>query len=189
MSLVDVERRLFREYAAELDAEQCLARLETELAELPGSYTFRHRGVLYLARTTSTGSEDDSSCEKRWVGCVAVRQWSTAIGSTHGSGCDNAAELKRLYVRPAFRHGGIGRALVQAALEFCRTHDYTALRLETLTRSTAAIRLYESLGFVCETNLDDANHNTANYYSDAVVVAYVKRLIEAWRKTAKHVPV
>jgi putative acetyltransferase len=137
MSLVDVARRLFREYAAELDAEQCLARLETELVELPGSYTVRHRGVLYLARTMSTGSEDDSSCEKRWVGCVAVRQWSTAIGSTHGSGCDNAAELKRLYVRSAFCHGGIGRALVQAALEFCRTHDYTALRLETLTRSTA----------------------------------------------------
>jgi hypothetical protein len=35
-----------------------------------------------------------------------------------------------------------------SSVEFCRVHDYTALRLETLTRLTAAFHLYESLGFV-----------------------------------------
>ena len=57
-------------------------------------------------------------------------------------------ELKRMYVRPAFRGGaGYGELLVNHLAEFARAHGVARLRLETGIHQEAAIRLYERLGF------------------------------------------
>ncbi|MEU7905142.1 GNAT family N-acetyltransferase [Actinoplanes sp. NPDC049118] len=58
------------------------------------------------------------------------------------------AELKRMYVRPAFRGRGIARQLIVALEEEALAADRPVLRLETGTYLPAAIGLYRSVGYV-----------------------------------------
>ncbi len=57
------------------------------------------------------------------------------------------AELKRMYVRPAYRGQGIARQLVVALEEEALADDRPVLRLETGTYLPAAIALYRSAGY------------------------------------------
>jgi putative acetyltransferase len=57
------------------------------------------------------------------------------------------AELKRMYVRPAFRGLGVGRSMLDHLAEHARRHGAVALRLETGIYQEAAIGLYEAFGF------------------------------------------
>ncbi len=57
-------------------------------------------------------------------------------------------KLSGLYVSPAYRGCGIGRALLQAAVGAGRGAGLARLYLETWGRMSAAVRLYESVGWV-----------------------------------------
>ena len=57
------------------------------------------------------------------------------------------AEVKRMYVRPAYRQTGIGRRLLEQLVDDARKMDYVAIRLETMSYMTEAQNLYRSLGF------------------------------------------
>ena len=70
------------------------------------------------------------------VGCGAVRRID-----------ESTAELKRMYVAPQVRGQGIGRALVQALEREARRLGVSKVVLETGTRLTAAIGLYEAMGY------------------------------------------
>ena len=58
------------------------------------------------------------------------------------------AELKRMYVRPAYRGRGIARQLVVALEEEALAAGHPVVRLETGTYLPAAIALYRSVGYV-----------------------------------------
>ncbi|QXL85942.1 GNAT family N-acetyltransferase [Comamonas sp. NLF-1-9] len=122
-------KELFREYALSLDVDLSLQGLEEEIAGLPGEYA-PPRGCLYLA-------EVDGSV----AGCCALRPIDD---------CDypNAAEMKRLYVRKAFRGFGLGRALAEAIVQEASRQGYATVLLDTLDDMEAARSLYEELGFV-----------------------------------------
>jgi ribosomal protein S18 acetylase RimI-like enzyme len=55
--------------------------------------------------------------------------------------------LQELYVVPALRGGGIGRALLEASIEFAREKGADGIDLNTGETDTAARALYESMGF------------------------------------------
>ena len=117
-------RELFCEYAAESQVDLCFQNFEAELAGLPGTYA-PPEGRLLLALY-----------EEQLAGCVALRKFG-----------DDVCEMKRLFVRPAFRGQGIGRMLARRVIEEARAARYSTMRLDTLARMRAAIALYESLGF------------------------------------------
>ena len=58
-----------------------------------------------------------------------------------------AVEMRRLFVRPAFRGLGLGKSLAEAALDFARTQGYDCVLLDTLDTQELARQLYEDLDF------------------------------------------
>jgi putative acetyltransferase len=124
-------RALFREYAASPDLESglrdALAQqgFERELAALPGAYA-PPGGALLLARVAGEPA-----------GCVALKPLAEP----------GVCEMKRLYVRPAFRATGLGRTLAERIVAAAVGAGYTRMRLDTLPSMTAAQRLYRALGF------------------------------------------
>ncbi len=77
----------------------------------------------------------------------------------------NACEMKRLYVRPAFRRFGLGRRLAEALMDEARRCGYSVMLLDTLDDMEAARELYASLGFV----------ETAPYYYNPIPGAHYLR--------------
>ena len=118
-------RALFEEYAAGLGIDLCFQGFSQELDTLSQMYG-APRGVLLLGKI-----------DGGLAGCVAVRPIDAS-----------ACELKRLYVRSRHRGTGLGRRLMEAALQAARELGYTRVRLDTLPQMAAAQRLYESLGFL-----------------------------------------
>jgi ribosomal protein S18 acetylase RimI-like enzyme len=121
-------RDIFTEYARSLAVDLCFQGFDEELAQLPGDYA-PPRGALLLAKVDGAVA-----------GCCALRPLDTAD-------YPNAAEMKRLYVRKAFRGFGLGRQLAQAILDEARTSGYSCVLLDTLDDMEAARALYEDLGF------------------------------------------
>lgn len=124
----DAVRVIFREYADSLGIDLGFQGFEQELAELPGDYA-APRGALLLAFVDGTVA-----------GCCALRPLDTAD-------YPNASEMKRLYVRPAFRGLGLGRQLAEAILDAARVGGYDHVLLDTLDDMEAARTLYGDLGF------------------------------------------
>ena len=123
---VDHARTLFKEYEAGLGISLCFQNFDHELKNLPGDYA-PPDGRLLLAKV------DDQI-----AGCIALRKLAPGI-----------CEMKRLFVRPAYRSTGLGRDLVNTILDEARKLGYTHMRLDTLPgRMDKAIALYRSIGFV-----------------------------------------
>jgi ribosomal protein S18 acetylase RimI-like enzyme len=125
-------KALFVEYAESLGFSLAYQSFDTELAAFPGKYA-PPTGALLLARADGAAA-----------GTVALRQLAPEI-----------CEMKRLYVRPAYRglrtgEGlSIGRALAFGIAAEARALGYRRLRLDTIAgKMDAAVSLYRSMGFV-----------------------------------------
>ncbi len=121
-------REIFLEYAGSLSVDLCFQGFDLELQELPGEYA-PPRGALLLAFVNH-----------QVAGCCALRPLDSAD-------TPNASEMKRLYVRPAFRGLGLGRQLAEAVMDAARRHGYSSIFLDTLDEMETARALYEDLGF------------------------------------------
>ena len=118
-------RKLFEEYANWIEISLCFQNFDQELANLPGGYA-PPSGRLLLA------VENDET-----MGCVALRKIGEGIG-----------EMKRLYVRPAFRGRGLGHMLTERLIAEAKEIGYQTLRLDTMPgKMDRAIAMYRSFGF------------------------------------------
>jgi len=72
------------------------------------------------------------------------------VGTATGSAWrerPGVAGLFGMWVAPAARRGGTGKALVCAVVEWARASGFEQLILDVADSNTAAIRLYQSMGF------------------------------------------
>lgn len=125
---IHAARLILREYASSLPIDLTFQQFEQELHHLPGDYA-APRGTLLLAWQ---GNE--------LAGCCGLRPLDNVD-------YPNACEMKRLYVRPAFRRLGLGRLLTEAIMDAARVAGYAVILLDTLDDMEAARALYEDLGF------------------------------------------
>ena len=122
---LEQSRALFLEYAESLGFSLCFQSFDEELKSLPGAYA-APSGRLLLAQY-----------ENQAAGCVALRKLEA-----------NICEMKRLYVRPAYRGQGLGRILVDRVIAEARTIGYERMRLDTIGSSMQeAVELYRRMGF------------------------------------------
>ena len=116
--------RLFQEYADWLGIDLSFQHFEEELTAIKKMYAAPHGGIILCRNETA------------WIGCIAVRRFGENIG-----------ELKRMYVQPAFQGKGIGKDLLERALQLAEKCDYKKVYLDTLNTMTPAMNLYKQAGF------------------------------------------
>ena len=124
-------RPLFREYTdmilenvPSFRAYLDLQHYDDELAHLDHKYG-PPEGRLYLARWDGAAA-----------GCAGFRKLD-----------ETRCELKRLYVRPAFRDHQIGERLLRQLMDDARAAGYRHMLLDTLPFLGSALRLYRRFGF------------------------------------------
>ena len=135
---IEAVRDLFKEYAASLSFNLCFQSFEDELARLPGEYA-PPSGMLLL------GLVDDQV-----GGCVAFHRLEGEMAGGHAEfrAGSEVCEMKRLYVRPAFRGSGIGRKLIDSILKCAEAVGYRRMRLDTVPSEMAkAVEIYRKIGF------------------------------------------
>ena len=137
-------KALFRAYAEWLNVDLCFQGFDEEMAGFPSTYD-----VLLLGKVNGEPG-----------GAVGVKPFGAADART--------CEMKRLYCLPQYQGIGLGRALAEASLEAARRLGYRVMKLDTLTRLTAAAGLYRSMGF----------RETGAYYDNPLDdVLYMERFL------------
>ena len=121
---LDLFRELIQVYQAFLGVDLCFQKFETELANPFTKYS-PPNGIVLL------GYWDGEICA-----CGALQDLGSGI-----------CELKRIYVRPAFRRRGIARSISEYLMRRAAEIGYQKSRLDTLKRLVGAVDLYASLGF------------------------------------------
>lgn len=122
-------RALFEDYQAHLGIDLCFQGFDEELRTLPGAYA-EPMGALLMACVDGAPA-----------GCCAFRPMPA-------SDQVNACEMKRLFVRPAYRGLGLGRQLVERTMTLAQVAGYASMLLDTLSDMETARALYQEAGFV-----------------------------------------
>lgn len=124
---------LFQEYLNIQNYDEELEHLDTKYG-LPS-------GRLYLA-----------FYDEKLAGCIGLRKID-----------DQNCEMKRLYVRPAFRGKNIGGKLIQQILKDAKERGYSHMLLDTLPFLKSAIHMYKAYGFYEIPSYNDSPMNTSIY--------------------------
>ena len=117
------------------DAVQLLAELDTDLHRHP--YPSESRHAFSVDKLVQEGvAFFVTRYEGKPAGCGGLKLFGTEYG-----------EVKRMYVRPAYRGFGLGKAMLNRLAEYAQRRQVSLLRLETGIYQTEAIGLYERFGF------------------------------------------
>ena len=118
-------KSLFKAYLGELNEDLCFQSFDTEIDNPLYKYS-APTGALFIAYYNAIP-----------VACIALQPLQEP----------QTCEMKRLYVAPDYRKLGVGDALVKELLQEAQTLGYTTMKLDTLERLQAAIKLYLKFGF------------------------------------------
>ena len=124
-SALESVKDLFKAYLEELNEDLCFQSFDSEIDNPLYKYS-APTGALFIATYNATP-----------VGCIALQPLLEA----------HTCEMKRLYVVPEYRNLKIGDALVKSLLQEAQLLGYTTMKLDTLERLQAAIKLYQKFGF------------------------------------------
>jgi carbonic anhydrase len=126
---------IVREYVRWLDMDLSYRGFEDEMQSFEQTYTLPS-GVFFIAEV-----------EGELAGCGGLLRHS-----------DEVAEVKRLYVRPAYRGLALGEQLMERVIGQAKSLGYARLVLDSVPQTAFAQKLYERMGFV----------ETAPYYANPV---------------------
>ncbi|MBI3242033.1 MAG: GNAT family N-acetyltransferase [Chloroflexi bacterium] len=117
------------------DAVQLITELDTHLSRQ--LYPQESRHAFSVAKLVREGvAFFVTRYEGEPAGCGGLKLFGAEYG-----------EVKRMYVRPAYRGFGLGKAMLNRLAEYARGRQVSVLRLETGIYQTEAIGLYERFGF------------------------------------------
>jgi len=151
MPVVVVEERA--DYA---DAVQLITELESHLATLYPQESRHGYSVEKLLREGVAFFV--ARLDGHLAGCGGIQ----LVGAEYG-------EIKRMYVRPAFRGIGLGKLMLAHLADYARQRGVDNLRLETGIHQVEAISLYERFGFV-------RIRPFGPYHGDPLSLCFEKRL-------------
>lgn len=114
-----------------------VAALEREIAEAP------HWSVPDYAAILSSGGLQRCMFVAEFDGELA----GFVVGKVVEAGSEALAELESVAVHVEMRRKGVGAALCEAVVDWCRAQSAAVLDLEVRSASVGAIALYERLGF------------------------------------------
>lgn len=141
--------------------ESALRRLLTGFHDWMVDHEERYEPEAELAEDFRSLERDTESWA--WI----ARDEGTPVGCVLMYGeTDDLAEFRRLWVIPAYRGFGIGRALTSVVIDTARAQGYQTLGLTTPPWAETAQALYESMGFertppYPETRLPERHHDDA----------------------------
>jgi putative acetyltransferase len=115
---------LVREYAAWLGIDMSFQNFEQEMAQIEGIYSLP-KGLFWVVQEG-----------EKLVGCVGFKHLDATT-----------AEVKRLYVQPAFRGHKLGEQLMQTLTQAARQLGYQRLVLDTVPQTVFAQSIYQRMGF------------------------------------------
>jgi putative acetyltransferase len=115
---------LVREYAAWLGIDMGWQNFEQEMAQIESIYSLP-KGLLWVVQDGA-----------QLVGCVGFKHHDAAT-----------AEVKRLYVQPAFRGQQLGEKLMLVLTDTTRELGYQRLVLDTVPQTVFAQSIYQRIGF------------------------------------------
>ena len=122
------------------------------IAELHGTYYYDHwKFGLYFEAKVATGLSEflqryDKSSDGIWIATVNGRvEGSVVIDGTHAE--NEGAHLRWFIISDALRGKGVGRKLINRAIDFCKSKGYKKTYLWTFEGLDAARYLYETAGF------------------------------------------
>jgi ribosomal protein S18 acetylase RimI-like enzyme len=136
-------RRLYQEgliggRLAENDTGIDIDHIETAYMNPPGSHFF--------VAETDAGEI---------VGMIGVQQHVPEEG-----------EIRRLRVRTDYRRRGIGSALLERAIHFCKEQQHLKVKLDTFIDREPALRLFEKFGFKHSRTRDVSGKSLLYFYLD-----------------------
>jgi putative acetyltransferase len=96
--------------------------------------------------------------EGELAGCGGIKMF----GSEYG-------EVKRMFVRPAYRGKGLGKAMLRRLAEYARSKGAGILRLETGIYEVEAIGLYDRFGFKRRSPFGEYKEDPMTVYFEKIV--------------------
>lgn len=117
---------------------------DDDLVSLPASYVDRG-GAFWVA-------VDDDGHDSRVLGTIGIAR----LSATH-------LELRKMYLDPSTRGRGLGRQLLQLALQWADASGATHISLDTTEEMTAAQALYEQHGFTRDDRYLTSSRCTRGY--------------------------
>lgn len=122
-----------------------------DMDDIDRAYMAEPGSHFWVAESTEAGNGHGGEI----IGMIGVQHHEESVG-----------EIRRLRVRTDSRRRGIGAALVEVALKFCKEKGYLKIALDTFIEREPAIKLFEKFNFRHHRTRTVAGKDVLHFYLD-----------------------